>query len=92
MECVDVAFSLPDEFLAALEARVVSKLERARVEPKPWPEFLSDRSAARYADVSTSTVERWRKAGLRSYIVNGVVRIKRRDLDAWMEQRPTRAR
>jgi len=88
---VNVTLDLPEEILAALEARVVERLRHVQVEPEPWPEYLSDRTAARYADVATSTVARWRKAGLRYCIRGGVVRIRRRDLDEWLENRVSRS-
>jgi hypothetical protein len=87
---MNVVLDLPPDLIATLEARIVERLRRTQIDPEPWPEFLSDRTASKYADVAPSTVARWRKSGLRSCIVNGVVRVRRGDLDTWMERNATR--
>lgn len=77
---MDAKYVITDE----LEQLVKEAAERVARSVKPWPEWLSDKTAADYASVSTSTVERWRRAGLNYHIVGGLVRMRRGEIDSWI--------
>ena len=60
------------------------KATKAKSDP---PEFyLSPDQAAEHMNVSRSTLDRWRKAGLVSCVkIGGLIRYRRPDLDAMMK-------
>jgi hypothetical protein len=78
---------VPPEVLVAIEARVKESV-LAAIPPREWPAWLSDKTAADYASCSVSTIKSWRRQGLPYRIVNGLIRIRRVDLDAWLESHP----
>jgi len=50
--------------------------------------YLSIREAADYLQISDRTLFKWRKKGLPTYQEGGVIRFRRKEIDAWMaEQR-----
>lgn len=56
-------------------------------QPEITPAGLTPTQAARYAGVSRSTLDRWRKeAGLRSIRIGGRVIIRRETLDAYLSE------
>ena len=50
--------------------------------------YLSIREAADYLQISDRTLYKWRKKGLPTYQEGGVIRFRRKEIDAWLaEQR-----
>lgn len=60
---------------------VVNRIEETYVVKS---EYLSLKKAAVYADTSYPTIQKWLKMGLPITIIDGVQRIKRSDLDDFM--------
>ncbi len=48
------------------------------------PELMTLRQASKYAQVSKWTLQRWERQGLAILRVNGIVRIYRADIDAFL--------
>ena len=49
--------------------------------------YLSIREAADYLQISDRTLFKWRKKGLPTYQEGGVIRFRRKEIDAWMAER-----
>jgi hypothetical protein len=70
---------------AALEdmSETVHRLAEEAYLQKTW---LTLKEAARYADITTTTLRSWRGSGLPESHVEGRIYIKRDHLDAWIEE------
>ena len=81
--------------VATVTALVLAQVRAELPTVSPTPEtslgWFSDKTAAVYASCSISTVKSWRKRGLDYYIRDGLIRIKRADLDEWIGSLPSRA-
>ncbi len=50
------------------------------------PEYLSIANLAVYASVSRNTLKKWMGCGMPYYKVDGCLRVKKSEFDAWMKQ------
>jgi len=95
MEQLQVERTRSDELLRKIEQAVteavqrnldglrkaIDRLEKSAYLQKTW---LTLDEAARYADITTTTLREWREAGLPQSKVQGRIYIKRSDLDAFI--------
>jgi len=83
---------LPADLLAQLEQTVIERMRVELARREPVPEWLSDKSVARYCDISERTAKAWRlERGLRYTLIGGNVRVRRSDLDNWLDAHPKSA-
>jgi hypothetical protein len=64
-------------------SETVHRLAETAYLQKAW---LTLGEAARYADITTTTLRSWRESGLPESRVEGRIYIKRSHLDAWFEE------
>jgi Helix-turn-helix domain len=86
---MEVVLELPPALLARIEQAVIDRLRGEMARREAAPEWLSDKSVALYADVSARTAKAWRlERGLPYSILGGNVRVRRIDLDKWLDSLP----
>lgn len=88
---MDVGVKLPPELARATREMVQSAIEQVVADTKKanhWPEYMNQRTAAKYLGTSPGTLIKWEKAniGFPTIMIEGSKHYSKASLDQWMNE------